>query len=149
MKNFKFASLGDAPMVARLVDALLVELTGTPSRYEDRLASAQNLLANGGSGNAILAFDEGQPIGCLILLEVETVYAAGKIGVVTELYVDPNFRSRGTAGQLIETACSFGREKSWPVIEVTLPPQPAWKRTLAFYARNNFVEIGPRMKRAL
>ena len=143
------ATLEDAGTIARLADALLVELSGAPSRYEHRLTSTLNLLAPGGPGVAFLALDGSRPVGCIIILEIETVYAAGRIGVVTELYVDPSFRSRGTAGRLIDAACSFGRVKGWPVIEVTLPPQPAWKRTLAFYTRNGFVEIGPRMKRIL
>ena len=39
--------VGDAAVVAHLVDALLVELSGSSSRYEERLATAHRLFTLG------------------------------------------------------------------------------------------------------
>lgn len=136
----------DAAVVARLVDALLVELSGSSSRYEERLATAQRLLAAGGRIIGFLAVEAHHPLGVIMISESASIYAGGAFGVITEFYVIPEKRSAGVAKLLIDATAELGRQRSWSRIEVGAPHQPAWERSLKFYLRNGFVEVGPRLQ---
>lgn len=136
----------DAAVVARLVDELLVELSGASSRYEQRLATAQRLLAAGDRVTGFLAVDDQHPLGVIMISESASIYAGGAFGVITELYVIPEKRSSGVAKLLIDATAALGRERSWSRVEVGAPHQPTWERSLKFYLRNGFVEVGPRLQ---
>jgi len=130
----------DAAPVARLVDALLIELSGSPSRYDERLAAASRPLGLANRIFGFLAFEQGEPLGVIMLSESASIYAAGMFGVITELYVVPAQRSAGVATMLVDAAAALGRERSWGRIEVG-----ALERSLKFYRRAGFVELGPRL----
>jgi GNAT superfamily N-acetyltransferase len=136
----------DASAVARLVDALLTELSGSPSRYAERLATAHRLLAERERIFGLLAIEEQFPVGVIMVSESASIYAGGAFGVITELYVVPEKRSAGVAELLVDAAVALGRERSWSRVEVGAPHQPAWERSLKFYLRNGFVEVGPRLQ---
>ena len=91
------AALNDASLVARLVDSLLVELSGSSSRYEERLATAYRLLTNGDRIFGFFAVEKQHPLGVIMISERASIYAAGSFGVITELYVVPEKRSAGIA----------------------------------------------------
>ena len=59
----------DAAPIARLVDALLSELSGSPSRYDERLATASHLLSLHNRVFGFVAFELQQPVGVIILSE--------------------------------------------------------------------------------
>lgn len=141
------ADIDDAPAVARLVDALLIELSGSPSRYDARLATATQLLADRDRSFGFLAVEQSnKPVGVIMISENAAIYAGGAFGVITELYVVPEKRSSGVAKQLISASATVGRERSWSRIEVGAPRQPTWARSLNFYLRYGFVEVGPRLQ---
>lgn len=130
----------DAAPIARLVDALLSELSGSPSRYDERLAAASHLLSLHNRVFGFVAFELQQPVGVIILSENASIYAGGMFGVITELYVVPAQRSAGVATKLVDAAATLGRERSWGRIEVG-----ALERSLKFYLSAGFVELGPRL----
>src|SRR5215813_15187820 len=130
----------DAAPIARLVDALLSELSGSPSRYDERLAAASHLLSLHNRVFGFLAFELQQPVGVIILSESASIYAGGIFGVITELYVVPAQRSAGVATKLVNAAATLGRKRSWGRIEVG-----ALERSLKFYLSAGFVELGPRL----
>ncbi len=72
-----------------------------------------------------------------------TIYALGDFGEISELYVEPAHRSVGVGAALIEKVVAFGRSKGWSMLEVTAPGVPKWRRSVDFYRRNGFKEIGP------
>lgn len=140
------AGAADASTVAGFVDALLVELSGAPSRPEARLRTATELLAGDDRVFGFLAFDGETPVGVIMLAESAAIYAGGAFGVITELYVVPEQRSSGVASRLVAAALAFGRSRSWGRIEVGAPHQPAWERSFQFYLREGFTEVGPRLR---
>jgi GNAT superfamily N-acetyltransferase len=81
-----------------------------------------------------------------MISESASIYAGGAFGVITELYVTPEKRSAGVAKLLIDAIAGLGRERSWGRVEVGAPHQPAWERSLKFYLRNGFAEVGPRLQ---
>ena len=48
--------------------------------------------------------------------------------------------------RLIEEAARIARSQGWRRLEVGAPDQPSWRRTLNFYVREGFVEVGPCLK---
>lgn len=52
---------------------------------------------------------DGTPVGVLTLNECAAIYAGGKFGEISELYVSPNYRSLGIGVRLVDEAVAFGR----------------------------------------
>lgn len=140
------AGAADAGTVGRFVDALLVELSGAPSRPEERLRTATELLAGDDRVFGFLAVEGEAPVGVIMLAESAAIYAGGTFGVITELYVVPQQRSSGVASRLVAAALAFGRSRAWGRVEVGAPHQPAWERSFKFYLREGFTEVGPRLR---
>lgn len=143
------AAPADTAIVARFVHALLDELSGGKApEIETVEQSARTVLAEAGV-SAFIACADGEPVGAMVLNECAAIYAGGKFGEISELYVSPGFRSQGVAPCLIDAALAEGRVRGWRRLEVGAPGQPEWRRTLDFYLRNGFEEVGPRLRRAI
>lgn len=140
------AGSDQAGQVARLVHGLLAELSGGDGPPLDEVADSTARLLEQGSIEAVLAFAGTRPVGVITLNECAAIYAGGAFGEICELYVDPEFRSQRVAPLLIAEAKAIGRRRGWRRLEVGAPDQPAWQRTLAFYLREEFEEVGPRLK---
>ena len=140
----------DVHIVADLVHGLLSELTPPemePPNLSEVRASTASLLNDDRGVWAFLAVDErGDAVGVLTLNECASIYAGGKFGEISELYVTPQARSAGVGQELLNRAMKFGRAKAWGRLEVGAPGVPRWNRTVSFYLNNGFVEVGPRLK---
>lgn len=99
------------------------------------------------SVSGFLAMSEATPVGLVLLNECAAIYAGGKFGEISELYVLPEYRSQGVAAQLLRAAETYAKEQGWKRLEVGAPAQPDWERTLAFYLREGFEEVGPRLRK--
>lgn len=139
----------DATLVAAFVHALLSELDPGSNVSRSQIEATTKLLLSESAIVAILAFDNETPLGVIVLNECAAIYAGGKFGEISELYVEPEARSAGIASTLLSAADSLGRSKGWKRLEVGAPSQPKWERTLAFYERENFTQIGPRLRRII
>ena len=140
------ANMSDAPHVALHVHALIDELSdGQAPELETILQRTVEVL---GSDHviAVLAMLDDMPVGLMTLNLCMAIYAGGRFGEISELYIAPEHRSRGIARQLLHHAMEEGRALGWKRIEVGAPSQPAWQRTLAFYLANGFEEVGPRLR---
>lgn len=144
------AQASDAGIVAELVHALLSELTPPEKeqpKAENVLASTMRLLNKDGGVWAFLAENEwGDAVGVLTLHECAAIYAGGIFGEISEFYVIPLARSAGVGPELLKEAIRFGHTREWKRLEVGAPAVPRWDRTVAFYRRNGFAEVGPRLK---
>ncbi len=143
------AQAGDAETVSRLVHALLVELFPEHSEAfdADRLRrTAETLLAeDAGVWGLIARTGNGQPVGVLMLNECASIYAGGRFGEISELYVAPAYRSTGAGARLVDAASEFAKSRAWSLIEVGAPDVPRWQRTVDFYLGYGFEEVGPRL----
>ena len=139
----------DAATVATLVFELLLELApchaGTPT-VDELMPVAAGLLGDDDVWAYLAATRDGRAIGVLTLNECAAIYARGRFGEISELYVRPDHRSAGVAAKLIDAAAAFGRARGWRIIEVGAPDLPRWQRTVDFYKRYGFTEIGPRLE---
>ena len=137
----------DVAIVSSFVHALLDELSGgKPPAIEGVTEVAEVILA-GSSVITAIAYADDDPVGVMTLNECAAIYAGGKFGEISELYVRPDMRSQGVAQQLLDHAQQEPRARGWKRIEVGAPSQPDWHRTLNFYLRNGFDEVGPRLRR--
>jgi len=137
--------------VGRLTHELLVELYPELGYERDDIVdSARTLLASGAGVWSFLATtQDDRDVGVVTLNECAAIYAGGRFGEISELYVAPDDRSKNVGARLIEAAAAFGRTRSWPFIEVGAPNPPAWQRTVDFYLNHGFEEIGPRLQLTL
>lgn len=139
----------DAKLAAEFVARLIAELA--PGHLPDLsvLTDTAQRLLSGPTVTGLAAFDGERAVGVLMLNECAAIYAGGRFGEITELYVVPEFRSRGVARRLVAAADDLAATSGWRRLEVGAPDQPAWARTKAFYEREGFSEVGPRLKRSV
>ncbi|MFZ1576603.1 MAG: GNAT family N-acetyltransferase [Chromatiaceae bacterium] len=82
--------------------------------------------------------------GLITMYESHALYTEGTFGTIPELYVRPEYRSKGVGKMLLETARAFGISRGWKRLEVTTPPLPQFERTLRFYEKEGFSISGGR-----
>lgn len=143
------AGAEDADTIARFVHALLDELSGGAAPPVNEVAERALAVLARPDVHAALAVVDGEPVGAMTLNECAAIYAGGAFGEISELYVLPEMRSLGVAQKLLDHACAVARRRGWKRLEVGAPAQPAWSRTLDFYLRNGFAEVGPRLRRPI
>ncbi|MBN3726806.1 GNAT family N-acetyltransferase [Burkholderia sp. Ac-20379] len=136
----------DAAPVADLVGRLYSELSNGASAGQDRTRAVADILKRTDRCFGFLAIAGGVEIGVAMATEGVAIFAGGAYGQITELYVAPAFRSRGVASLLVRRVAELGRERGWRRIDVGAPRQPEWQRSVQFYLREGFVEVGPRLK---
>lgn len=151
--EISLAQSGEGAIVGQLVHALICEVAragSVPPTLEEFTLVATRLLTEDCRYWAFLARDAcGEAIGVLTLNECAATYARGRFGEIAELYVVPQARSLDVGGTLLGAAVGFGRERGWNHLEVGAPAVPRFQRTVSFYFKNEFVEIGPRLRHNL
>ncbi len=137
----------DGPSVSEFVYLLIDEVApgSEPDRSDMALTADEILPLDTVSG--FLATLDAKLLGVIVLNECAAIYAGGKFGEITELYVLPEYRSRGVAAKLVEAAEHYAINRGWKRLEVGTPGQPAWDRTLKFYMREGFEEVGTRLRK--
>ena len=150
--EIRTATREDAAIVGELAYRLVREISpdGAPQiDLGDYRACATRLLDGQSGFWALIAFAEDKPVGLLTLSLCAAIYAGGSFGEIAELYVDSDYRSQRIAAELVAAAVDFAKERDWPRLEVGAPDLPRWQRTVDFYLKEGFVEVGPRLKRLL
>lgn len=149
MITVRRATVDDGPIVAELVHALLDELSGGNGPDSGRVAADTKTVLTSDDVTALLAFDGAVPVGVMTLNQCVAIYAGGRFGEISELYVRPDYRSKGVAVVLMKAAAEEGKRRNWRRLEVGAPPLPEWRRTVEFYLREGFEEVGPRLRKLL
>ena len=141
----------DFERVGRLTYALLAELYPELGYERDGCVDSARTLLAGGDGvwSFLATTQDDRDVGVVVLNEHAAIYAGGRFGEISELYVVPDGRSKNVGALLTEAAAAFGRKREWPFIEVGAPSVPAWQRTVDFYLKRGFEEVGPRLQLTL
>jgi GNAT superfamily N-acetyltransferase len=150
--EIRLADVRDCEVVANLVYRLITELSAPQSSDVSAhvcLETACELLRGPAVWALLAESTDGDAVGVLTLNECCAIYAGGRFGEISELFVQPAFRSQGVGESLIRAAVDFGKSRGWKRLEVCAPPVPEWKRTVAFYRRTGFTQLGPRLKLSL
>lgn len=135
----------DSKRVSDMAWALLSELYPDLYSAEQIQATVDHILSQSADVSVFLAESDGEPVGLITLNRCKAIYALGEFGEISELYVDANSRSLGVGNMLINTAIEFATSEGWTMLEVGAPDVPKWQRTVDFYVKNGFVEVGPRL----
>jgi GNAT superfamily N-acetyltransferase len=98
---------------------------------------------------AFRARDEGETVAFFTLAESFAFFAHGAYGILNELWVAPDSRSRGVGSEVIDFCVEFARGRGWRRIDVSAPPMAQWDRTFAFYEKRGFILTGRKLKYVL
>jgi para-aminobenzoate synthetase len=145
------AGADDVSAAAAAVGKLLAELGGeAPSAAE--LETATRVLVEQPEAGALLVAEAGGTIvGVLAASWLHAIHVPGRYGVIQDLWVDPEWRSRAIGRDLVEAFVEVARAQGAARLEVGLP-KDSFERiraTEAFYLANDFVSLGVRMRRKL
>ena len=143
------AGQGDRPTVLDLVGRLLRELDDDPAEFRgiERPKMLRDLERAGNRFTVFLARDaEGEAVGVTTVMEAFAIYAGGDYGIIDEMYVAPEHRSRGVGALLIGAVKDLGRRRDWMRIDVAAPPEARWARTVKFYEGQGFTFTGPKLR---
>ena len=105
-----------------------------------------NKLIDRASFGCYVAFENEFPVGLITIAHSFAIYNGGDFGVITELYVGREQRSRGIGQLLLEKAYEFAKQHNWTKLEVGAPTKSEWPRTIEFYKENGFEEKGPKLR---
>ena len=143
------AAPDEIDLVLNLVHRLLIELSDEPSEFAGWDAN-QVRLALQDAGDRFIAYlartEGGEPVGVATLTEAVAAYAQGRYGIISELYVAPEYRSNGVGHRLLEAVKALARARGWRRVDVTAPPEARWERTVEFYRGQGFVFTGPKLR---
>lgn len=143
------ARASERRLVLDLVERLLAELgeEGEETGLLPKRALVASWRKRGAGVTAYLAFDgSGHAIGVATLSESWAAYAGGRYGILNEMYVAPEHRSRRVGARLIEAVRQHGRRRGWRRLDVTAPESPRFDRSRRFYESLGFVFTGPKLK---
>lgn len=146
------AGENDADLITIMVLRLLHEIHGQdlPTTDEQIHDMSRVLLEQGSSSHALLAYDPNRrPLGVMILSEAIALFMGGRFATITELFVDPQYRSQGVGEALLSAAKELADTQMWSRIEVSALAASVDSRALRFYHRNGFQECGQRLSLAL
>jgi len=145
------AAEGDVGEIARGVRALLRELGGEAPGLEELGRAARELLGDPGAGAVLVAEAREAREGLVGLLGASwqsAMHVPGRYGLIQDLWVDPDWRSRRVGRELLEAMFGLARERGVERIEVGLPRETfaGLGATERFYAANGFTRLGTRMR---
>ena len=133
--------------VGNLVHALLAELFPDGGYKRDGFVETARTLLTGNEGvwSFLATTHDDRDVGVVTINQCAAISSGGEFGEISELYVVPDYRSKGVGALLIDASVRFCRERGWHSIEVGAPSRPKWQRTIDFYLGHGFEEIGPRL----
>lgn len=83
----------------------------------------------------LVARRDGRAVGMCSVAEIFSTFACGPVGQLEDFYVEPVFRRRGVARQLVQAAQALCRERSIASLTVCCAPcDEAMHRALGFTA---------------
>jgi branched-chain amino acid aminotransferase len=145
------ATLAEVPAVAAAVESLLVELGGRRPSLAEMEAEVRAIVEDPTVGAMLVADSASGIVGILSASWDRAIHVPGPYAVIQDLWVHPDWRSRGVGADLVEAIVALARERGVERLEVGLPRETfeAIRATEAFYLANEFEPLGPRMRRLL
>ncbi len=146
------ARADDVPAAMAGVAELLVELGGEGPPAVELERAVRELAGDREKGTLLVAEVEGEGIvGVLAASWQFAVHVPGRYGTIQDLWVHPEWRSKAIGRDLLAAFFELAKGEGAKRVEVGLPRDdfPNLAATAAFYLGNDFVHLGPRMRRVL
>lgn len=154
MVQFKQCTLDDYEVIyslfKKLINEIIMKTTGDPNLF--RLTDTREIFNQGlqqGMYSVFMAIIGNQAVGFISMCESFSLIADGRFGIIQELYVLEDYRSKNVGGELIKFAVDYSQKKEWKRLEVCTPSLPEFERTLEFYQKNGFSITGGRKLKKL
>jgi GNAT superfamily N-acetyltransferase len=106
----RLATPADASALTALAGAFRDHLERKAPSDAQFLESIGRLLAEG-DAEFLLATEEGEPVGYVLLRYRHSMWASGLEATLEDLFVDPALRGRGVGGRLVQSALARAEEK--------------------------------------
>lgn len=100
-------------------------------------------------GEIIVAVVSNKIIGFVTYIVTNAIYAKGNLGVINELYIVPDFRSKKVGKKLIDYVFLIAKKEGWKRIELDTPRPDVSEKALNFYLNEGYVISGFRMKKSI
>lgn len=143
------ATVRDVDGIGIAAEELLLELGGKPPFAVALRDAIEELIGDPSLGVLVVAeTDQGEIVGFLGASWQMAVRIPGRYGLIQELWVRPDWRSRQIGEQLLALLAEEASRREIERIEVGLPSErfAGLEATEAFYARNGFEPVGTRMR---
>ena len=138
MTDVRRATPDDADVLGRLLWDFNTEF-GTETDDADVLAARFARILPLEAIVAVLAVDDGQPVGFGLLSTRPAIWFDGPVAQLEELYVVPALRSQGIGTQLLDLSRRLVRELGSPEMHIGVDEVDV--DTRRFYERHGFVNI--------
>ena len=139
----------ESEIVLELMEQFITEMADKKSKMKTlRLGKIlQDIIEHQDTFVSYLAkTKDNEPVGVVNMMESVSVYANGRYGIISEIYVKPKYRKDGIGRMLIEKAIEHGKKKDWNRIEITAPLGDHAIKSVIFYENMGFTHSGPRLK---
>jgi GNAT superfamily N-acetyltransferase len=146
------ASLDDATQIAAAVAELLEELGGGTRPHGAAMScmeeTTRTLISSPELGTVVVADVSGTLVGVLAASWQTAIHVPGRYALIQDLWVDRAWRRDGIGAALVATLFERARAQGIDRVEVGLPREDFSdvEKTQAFYLRNGFTALGPRMR---
>ena len=113
--TFREATLSDSETIGTFVVMLTNEISKlTNSKHFDidlngTIKRCHELIRDG-HYSALIGISDRKPIAVVTMTETYALYVCGKIGVIQEFYVSPEFRGSGVGSMLVEQVQNYGKK---------------------------------------
>ena len=144
MVDVRLATPEDRADVLRLVRSLLIELGGNPAPAETLQAVFTSLVGRGSAGFIVVGEEDGETQAVCTVSFIQALRTAGRYAVFQEMYVEPRARGSGIGRAVLEFAIDHAEASGCQVMELGTPRNG--QRTIGFYERAGFENIGARMR---
>jgi len=146
------ATVEDLPATVGAMAQLLSELGGAVPADEALEAATAAVIEDPECGCVLVADTvENGLVGMLAGSWQHAIHVPGEYCILQDLWVHPAWRGRSVGASLIAGLAERMKSRRIARVEVGLPSEhfAGLQATLAFYERNGFEVLGPRMRRVL
>lgn len=145
------AELGDVEDIVAALARLLSELGGSVPAPRALDHATRAVIGDPDAGCLLVADTPAGIVGVLAASWLHAIHVPGPYCVLQDLWVEPEWRSDGVGAFLLAALFDRMRARGTSRIEVGLPSErfPALAQTTAFYERNGFELLGPRMRQVI
>jgi GNAT superfamily N-acetyltransferase len=139
--HVRHATLEDCAVALELLRRFFQEegFTTSPERME---APLRELITDARSA-VLLAWEGAAAVGVATVTSSVGIEQGGRYAELEDLYVLPDWRGKGLAGQLIEEAKQWCRQQGFPLLEVVVTAESQEAHDLlGFYRARGFTPTG-------
>jgi len=135
--SFRVASREDIPFLCQLLSCLFEqEEEFAPSSFLQEKALTM-IMEDPSIGHILVATNDDVPIAMISILYSLSTALGGRVGVLEDMIVHPDFRVQGIGSALLEFATRFAKEQQ--LKRLTLLTDMSNKKAHSFYLKNGFI----------